>query len=189
MSSFIYTLYRKADPGNGWVLNDPIFDGPAPTLGACVPNIRNSVALGDWVFSISGRVANEQQFVIGGFRVAEKIEHLAAYSRFPEYRLDRTPEGQMIGNVIVTQDGSQHPSDRHSHFQRRIKNYLVGDEAIYLKDTNQYNVARKETIPFLSQLFNRSGNRVFDLIGRHRKLTPDQAAQIRDWLADVQTRS
>src|SRR6266568_323066 len=65
MKGYIYTMYAGADPGHGWVLNDPIFV-PTPTLGACVPNIRRSVQVGDHIFAISGRVAGDRQFIVGG---------------------------------------------------------------------------------------------------------------------------
>ena len=185
MSGHIYTLYEKADPGYGWTLNDPIFEGPAPTLGACVPNIRASVKIGGWIFAVSGRIPNERQFVIGGFRVAEKIDQLAAFSRFPEYRLSKSESSQLVGNVIVTDSGDQHPLDTHQNFQRRLENYLVGDESIFLNDAKEFERARAETLDVLSKLTGKSGNRVFDLIGRHRKLDDKQTAIIRDWLLDI----
>ncbi len=49
MSGYIYTMYAGADPGHGWVLNDPVL-GTVPTLGACVPNIRRVVKQGDYIF-------------------------------------------------------------------------------------------------------------------------------------------
>lgn len=189
MSSFIYTLHGNADPGHGWILNDPIFDGPSPSLGACVPNIRRSVQVGDWVFAISGRVRGERQFIIGGFRVAEKIDHLAAYNRYPEYRLSRTPEGQVTGNIIVAKNGSQHPLDNHENFERRVQDYLIGDQCIFLSGSSQYDLSRSETLGTLSQVIRKQGNRVFDLIGRHKKLTGSQAADLRHWLDSVKERS
>src|SRR5689334_4451772 len=62
MNGYIYTMAAGADPGHGWVMNDPIF-GDVPTLGACVPNIRRVVEEGDYIFVVSGRVRNERQFV------------------------------------------------------------------------------------------------------------------------------
>src|SRR5690348_15731702 len=107
MKGYIYTMYEGADPGQGWTMNDPILDGK-PTLGACMPNIRRSVDEGDYIFVVSGRVKNIRQFVVGGFQVEEKISTLAAYRRFPENHL-AVENGQVVGNIIIDQNGKQHP--------------------------------------------------------------------------------
>jgi len=164
-------------------MSDPIFS-KTPTLGACVPNIRRAVKIGDWIFSISGRVPGRSQFVVGGFRVAEKIDQLAAYARFPENRV-RKEGGQIIGNVIVNADGTQHPDDRHANFERRIENYIVGDRPIFLDTPEQRARGRAETLTKLSEIFGREGNRVFDVVGRFRKMDEKQAQQMRDWLESI----
>ena len=183
MNGYIYTSYAGADPAAGWTMSDPIIS-KIPTLGACVPNIRRAVKVGDWIFSISGRVAGVSQFVVGGFRVAEKIDQLAAYERFPENRL-RKEGNQTVGNVIVTADGSQHPDDRHTNFERRLENYIVGDRPILLDTTEQIARGRSETLAKLSEIFGREGNRVFDVIGRFRKMDEGQVNQMRDWLDEI----
>lgn len=183
MNGYIYTSYAGADPDAGWTMSDPIIS-ETPTLGACVPNIRRAVNIGDWIFSISGRVPGRSQFVVGGFRVAEKIDQLAAFDRFPENRL-RKNEGQMVGNVIVTADGRQHPDDRHTNFERRIENYIVGEKPILLDTPQQISRGRAETLTKLSQIFGREGNRVFDVIGRFRKMDEGQVNQMRDWLEAI----
>src|SRR5262245_49994656 len=118
-------MFAKADPGKGWKLNDPIF-GKVPTLGACVPNIRRIVVPGDHIFVISGRFPSVQQYVVGGFQVAEKISALAAYGRFPELRQRVSGDGIVSGNIIVTPQGKQSAADYHENFERRIENYIVG---------------------------------------------------------------
>jgi hypothetical protein len=185
MSSYIYTSYEGADPDRGWVMSDPILTA-VPTLGACVPNIRRAVKLGDWVFTISGRVPGAAQYVVGGFQVTEKIDQLAAYERFKENRVRKAENGQILGNVIVTADGKQHPDDRHKNFENRIENYLVGRNPIFLAEPEQVARARAETLQFLSGLFNRPGNRVFDIIGRARKMDDAQVAALRKWLEEIQ---
>ena len=180
----IYTLYAGADPGRGWMMNDPIF-GKTPTLGACVPNIRRSVEIGDWIFAISGRVSGERQFVVGGFRVREKIDALAAYHRFPENHLRRAGNGQLPGNIIITADGEQHPQDQHANFERRLENYIVGGEPIVLEASQEIERARDETLTTLSHLFGRGGNRVFDVIGRGRKMDAQQVDELRNWMASL----
>src|SRR6516165_856032 len=103
MKGYIYTMFPGADPARGWTLTDPIF-GKVPTLGACVPNIRRVVLPGDHIFAISGRAPGVQQYVVGGFQVAEKISQLAAHGRFPDLRQRQLDDGTLRGNVIVTAD-------------------------------------------------------------------------------------
>lgn len=185
MSSYIYTMHEGADPGCGWVMNDPIF-GKTPTLGACVPNIRRAVNLGDWIFVVSGRAPNVQQFVVGGFRVADKINHLAAYDRFPDYRIRKDSDGHVEGNIIVTADGKHHPADNHDNFERRIENYIVGSDPIVVEDPASVQEARHDTLRVLSRIFEKEGNRVFDIIGRARKMDDHQVTELRAWLDSLQ---
>ena len=184
MKGYIYTMYAGADPGHGWTLNDPIF-GSTPTLGACVPHIRRAVNVGDHIFVISGRVPGERQFVVGEFEVAEKIQALAAYRRFPENRLKREVAGQLLGNIIVDSRGRHHPLDEHENFKSRIENYVVGRNPLVLETPAQFRAGREETVDVLSEVFNKDGNRPFDIIGRYRRMDADQVARMREWLKDL----
>jgi hypothetical protein len=181
MKGYIYTMYAGADPSRGWVMNDPIF-GVSPTLGACVPHIRRAVNVGDHVFVVSGRVPGQRQFVVGGFEVAEKIRALAAFRRFPEYRLRADENGQTVGNIIVDGRGKHHPLDEHTNFERRIENYIIGRNPLILESPAQFKIAKEETIDVLSEVFGRTGERVFDIIGRYRKMDDSQVEQMRSWL-------
>jgi hypothetical protein len=184
MKGYIYTMYAGADPGHGWVMNDPIL-APSPTLGACVPHIRRAVVEGDHIFVISGRVPGERQFVVGEFEVAEKIDALAAYRRFPENRLKLGPNGQILGNVIVDSRGNHHKLDDHKNFEDRIENYIVGRDPLVLQTPAQFKAARDETIDILSDVFQKKGERVFDIIGRYRKMDQSQVEQVRAWLKNL----
>jgi hypothetical protein len=181
VKGYIYTMYAGADPSRGWVMNDPIF-GKSPTLGACVPHIRRAVTIGDHIFVVSGRVQGEKQFVIGGFEVAEKISALAAFRRFPQYRLKPHENGQLEGNIIVDSRGNHHPLDEHKNFENRIENYIIGRDPLVLETPAQFKAAKEGSIDFLSDVFDRKGARVFDIIGRYRKMDENQVAQMRDWL-------
>jgi len=181
MKGYVYTMYAGADPSRGWIMNDPIF-GSRPTLGACVPHIRRAVSVGDHIFVVSGRIPGERQFVVGGFEVAEKISALAAFRRFPEHRLRNHKDGQVVGNIIVNSRGQHHPLDEHSNFEGRIENYIVGRNPVVLQTPAQIKAAKEDTIPFLSEVFDRKGSRVFDLIGRYRKLDGAQVERMRLWL-------
>ncbi len=181
MKGYIYTMYAGADPSRGWVMNDPTFR-KSPTLGACVPNIRRAVSVGDHIFVISGRIKDERQFVVGSFEVAEKINALAAYRRFPECRLKPHENGQVVGNIIVDSRGKHHPLDDHSNFEKRIENYIVGRNPLVLETPTQFKAAKEETLDLLSDVFERKGMRVFDIIGRYRKMNEGQVEQMRVWL-------
>jgi len=186
MNGYIYTMGAGADPGHGWTLNDPIF-GRIPTLGTCVPNIRKAVVAGDFIFVVSGRVPKVQQFVVGGFEVDEKINALAAYKRFPENRLRIGETGQLEGNVMVDKDGKHHTLDEHDNFDKRIENYIVGRNAVNFDSKSEYDEARKDTLEILGDVFGRSGQRVFDIIGRHRKMDGDQVMKIISWIESIKS--
>jgi len=131
MKGYIYITATGTDPSLRGNLNDPLFT-KMPTLGACMPNIRRVVTKGDWIFVVRGKVTGAEQYVVGGLQVEEKIDALAAYERFPENRLTMGAEGQLMRNVIVQADGSKHQLDNHpaKRFQERVKNYVIGSDAI-----------------------------------------------------------
>jgi hypothetical protein len=156
-----------------------------PTLGACVPNIRRAVHVGDYIFVVSGRVTGERQFIVGGFKVKEKIDALRAFKKFPENRLHLDENGNLLGNIIVNGRGQQHPLDEHDSFENRIENYIVGADPVVLQTPAQQKAARRDTVDFLTKLFGKPGDRVHDVIGRHRKLDEKQVNQMLLWLKDL----
>src|ERR1041385_4880558 len=125
MKGYIYTMYPGADPGKGFVMTDPIF-GKQPSMGACMPNIRKVVKESDYIFSISGRVSNTKQYVVGGMQVKEKINALVAYDRFPQNRMIQAEDGSLRGNIITDANGRQVSCDYHDNFEKRLDNYIVG---------------------------------------------------------------
>jgi hypothetical protein len=187
MKGYVYIMFKGADPGQGWTMTDPIF-GKKPTLGACVPQIRRAVTRGDWIFPISGRTPKVQQYVVGGIRVSEKIDALAAYARFPENRQRKLENGEIRGNVIVTPDGKQAKSDYHSNFDKRIDNYLVGDKSISVEGDNVIERARAETTEFLAKMFGKDdAKKPADAIGRYRKLDEGQVEEMLEWMNSLRT--
>jgi Nucleotide modification associated domain 2 len=184
MKGYIYRLYRGADPAKGWTFNDPIFGSP-PTLGACVPNIRRAVEVGDWVFAISGKAEGYRPYVVGGFQVAKKIDALQAYKQLPNYRLERAENGQVLGNIIVDSKGQHHKLDDHDGFKARLKNYLVGGASLHVKKPEHVEIARAETLPTLAKIFSKPGNRDFDIVPRWRKMDEEQIEDLKAWLAPL----
>lgn len=184
MKGYIYTMYQGADPGAGWVMNDPDIYSATPTLGACVPNVRRAVDVGDYIFVVSGRVKSLRQFVVGGFQVEEKINALSAFDRFPEKRLKRDGDtGQTIGNIIVDRDGGQSVYDDHDNFDRRIENYIVGRNPEAFKKTEEIESARDESLGVLKKVFQvEDALRIHDVIGRWRRLDENQIRTILDWI-------
>lgn len=188
MKGYVYITGAGADPGAGRYLGDPLF-GRTPTLGACMPNIRRSVIPGDWIFVVSSKIPAFQQYVVGGLQVKEKIDALAAYRRFPENRLRRDVDGKIAGNVIVSSKGEQHPLDHHAadSFENRIKNFIVGSNAVSLETEREVALGRDQTLPKLSDLLGKRGNRVIDVMSRWSRLDEQQIKSMLDWLQGIKT--
>src|SRR6266571_1933887 len=170
MKSYMHITETGYDPEKGKPIKDPYL-GDQPSLGACMPNIRRLVVPGDYIFTMSGKIPGVQQLVVGGFEVAEKIRALDAYRRFPEQRL-RLVDGQIMGNVIVDSRGRQHPMDHHDRetFANRIKNYIVGRDAIALTTRREIQRGRTETLYVLQQLLRKNGDSPIQVMGRWCRL-------------------
>ena len=190
MKGYIYVAGRGADPALNNDLNDPIF-GEVPTLGACMPNVRRVVQKGDHVFVVSGKTEGVQQYVVGGFEVDEKISALAAYDRFPQNRIERRPDGHLVGNIVVNADGSRSQLDEHNGdddqaFERRIHNYVVGTHPVAMTSAEEVQRSRDETMGRLAQVLQRPpSNRIIDLLGRWRRLDESQVRELITWLAGI----
>ena len=192
MKGYIYIAGRGADPALRGDLNDPIFCD-VPTLGACMPNIRRNVEIGDHIFVSSGKRQGVQQYVVGGFEVDEKIDALAAYSRFPDYRLEIDDSGKLTGNIIVDADGARSPLDEHHRdneqaFERRVQNYIIGKNAVVMETPQEVERARSETLTNLAKIFDQPpANRVIDLLGRWRRLDAKQVSELIAWLQGIKS--
>jgi len=176
-------MFAGADPGLGWQMTDPIY-GKVPTLGACMPNIRRAVVKDDYIFSISGRVQNVKQYVVGGFSVDEKINALAAYNRLPANRMRVTPQG-LFGNIIVDKNGNHLDFDYHKNYEKRIENYIVGKTPIVIDRPEHVEKAREETLEVLNQLFCRKETSIHQIIGRWRKLDEVQIRDLLAWMTNI----
>ncbi len=174
-------MFQGADPGAGWKMTDPIF-GKTPTLGACVPNIRRAVTSDDYIFSISGRVKDVKQYIVGGFQVAEKINMLSAIERFPENKMKILEDGSIKGNIIIDEKGNHLEFDYHTNHEKRVENYIIGKNPIVVKGESEIEIAREETIDILNKIFDRKGQKVSEIIGRWRKLDEDKIVQLLDWM-------
>lgn len=188
MKGYIYTMYQGADPGKGWVMTDPIF-GSKPTLGACMPNVRRSVTKGDFIFSISGRIKNVQQFLVGGFSVEAKINALTAVELFPENLLRKEEDGTLRGNIIVDANGNRLKDDYHANWEKRIENYIVGTNPIYFQTEKEIEEARKETLGLLQDIFKSDSTKVSEIISRWRKLDEKQIENIVKWMNAIKKKS
>lgn len=190
IKGYVYTMFKGADPAEGWAMTDPIFGkGKVPTMGACQPTIRRMVERGDQIFVISGHVSDVQQYVVGGFAVGQKIHQLTAYNRFPENRQHFTAAGHLLGNVIVLPDGTQNPLDYHTNFENRVDNYIIGQDPIVLETPEEVRRARAETLNALKSIFQHDGDTVFNVIGRARRMDGDQVEQMRQWLSGIKNAS
>jgi hypothetical protein len=151
-----------------------------------MPNIRRFVSPGDHIFVISGRAKGVEQFVVGGFEVDEKISALAAYERYPEYRQARIGENELSGNIIVRPDGAQNDFDYHTNFSRRLDNYIVGKNPVYLDTAAEIALAREKSLSVLREILDRPhARKISEVIGRARKLTPTQINELRDAILQI----
>jgi hypothetical protein len=175
------------DPQKGKHIKDPYL-GDTPTLGGCRPDIREQVVPGDCLAFISGKIPGESQYIFGLFEVEKKISALAAYKQFPQHRLRLRDDGQLTGNIIVDANGKQHPLDNHTSFERRIKNYVVGCNPLYLTEPDEIANAREQTIYVLQNLLGKAGTSPFQLIGRGKtRLDFRQIQELRDWMLSLKT--
>jgi hypothetical protein len=181
----IFITRMGYDPQLGKHVKDPYL-GATPTLGACRPDIRRSLSIGDHVFVISGRVPGAPQFVMGGFEIAAKINAVEAYQRFPQLRLRRLSDGQLTGNIIVDGFGNKHGLDDHSTFESRLENYLVGANLLSLETIGEIRKGRQDTLEVLSDVLEKKGDSPIQVVGRWgSQLTERQVLKLRDWLDQI----
>jgi len=186
VKGYIYITGSGADPGARKNLNDPMLFSRTPTLGACMPNIRRLVIPGDFIFVVSGKIPAFQQYVVGGMKVKEKIDALAAYERFPQNRLQEGSHG-LEGNVIVSSSGKQHPLDHHDPgtFAERINNFIVGSNPVALRSDREVELGREQTLGKLSDVLGKRGNRVIDVMSRWARLDQSQVEDMLLWLRGI----
>lgn len=181
----IYITRHGYDPQKGGYIKDPYLDG-RPTMGACRPDIRKSLKIGDTIFVVSGGVRGFKQFIMGCFDVREKITMQEAYKRFPEQRLHLRDDGQPAGNVIIDAEGRQHELDNHSNFSGRLSDYIIGENKIVLRSDEEIETGRKETMHILRDVFNKAGSKPFDILGRAApKLNANQVGELKKWLESI----
>jgi hypothetical protein len=183
----IFITRSGYDPQLGKHVKDPYL-GPTPTLGACRPDIRKKLKIGDHIFVISGKVPDVNQFVMAGFEIESKIPALEAYRDFPELRLRELKDGQLTGNIIVSPDGRQHELDQHNSgtFQRRITNYVVGTNLIALTADEEIAAGRQQTLDALREILQKRGKSPIEIVGRWgAALTEDQIIELRKWLLSL----
>jgi hypothetical protein len=180
----IFITRTGYDPQLGKHVKDP-FLGPCPTIGACRPDLRQKLDVGDHLFVISGKVQGAEQFIMGGFQVAEKIHASEAYERFPDLRLRKLKDGQLTGNIIVDARGRQHKLDEHGKFEKRIENYVVGKNLIVLSTLAEITEGRKHTLEILREIFRSNGTSLREVIGRCRNLAETQVIDLRECLEDL----
>lgn len=183
----IFITSRGYDPQLGKHVKDPYL-GPEASLGTCRPDLRRQVTDGDHLLVISGKLPNVRQFVMGGFAVAQKIDAVQAYERFPDQRLRMREDGQLTGNVVVDASGAQHELDTHdpATFARRTPNYIVGTDCISLIDPAEIALGREQTLDVLREIFKKNGGSPFEIVGHYGStLNEDQVTKLREWLLSL----
>ena len=189
MNGSMYITSTGYDPDEGRPVKDPQF-GKISTLGACRPDIRKKISPGDYIFVVSGKIPDYNQYIMGGFQVKKKIHATEAYRKFPHMRLSMK-DGEVRGNIIVDRNGDQHPLDHHSpdSFERRIENYVVGGKPFVLETDSEIQLGRSETVPFMQELFERIEFKPIHIMGRHRKLKKEQVREVLSFLKSIKRRA
>jgi hypothetical protein len=183
----IFITRSGYDPQLGKHVKDPYL-GPNPSLGTCRPDFRRQVKEGDHLFVISGKLPNVRQFVMGGFAVAQKIDAVQAYERFPDQRLRIRDDGQLTGNVVVDASGAQHELDTHdpTKFAKRTSNYIVGTDCLSLVEPAEIALGREQTLDVLRDIFKKNGGSPFEIVGHYGStLTEDRVIKLREWLLSL----
>ncbi|MHB1936778.1 MAG: hypothetical protein ACYCOR_09340 [Acidobacteriaceae bacterium] len=181
----IFITRSGYDPQLGKHVKDPYL-GANPTLGACRPDVRRQLKEGDHIFVISGKIPQANQFVMGGFEIDAKIPALDAYKQFPELRLRQRDDGQLTGNIIVDDQGSQHSLDDHNSFNKRIENYVVGRNLLALDQPGEILRGRNETLDVLQDIMQKKGSSPVEIVGRWgSRLQEDQIYRLREWLKTI----
>jgi len=188
----IFITSSDYDPQMGKHVKDPYL-GPDASLGACRPDIRRQVKLGDHLFVVSGKLPNVRQFVMGGFEVANKIAIQEAYQKFPDQRLHLRDDGQLTGNIVVDASGVQHPLDTHKRetFAKRVAaDYVIGANCISLIKPEEIAVGREQTLDVLREIFKKPGGSPYEIVGHYgSNLTEEQVHQLRAWLLSLKKAS
>lgn len=181
----IFITRTGYDPQKGKYIKDPYL-GDVPSIGACRTDFRKQLNVDDHIFLISGKVKGIDQFVVGGFQIAEKMHAMQAYHKFPQQRLHQRDDGQLSGNIIVNGSGMQHELDDHSNFDNRIQNYVIGKNKIALETDDEIERGRKETMEALQEIMKKKGNRPIDVVGRWgSNINERQIMELRDWLSSI----
>ena len=184
----IFITRSGYDPQLGKHVKDPYL-GANPSLGACRPDIRKRLNEGDHIFTISGKLPDVNQYVMGGFEIETKMSALDAYGLYPEQRLHTLSDGQLTGNIIVNARGQQHSLDNHDSFANRIENYVIGRNPIVLSTDGEIENGRRETLEALQDILEKNGNSPVKVVGRWgSSLTEEQVLQLRKWPSSIKHR-
>ena len=184
----IFITRNGYDPQLGKHVKDPYLDGTRATLGACRPDVRRLLVVGDHIFVISGKVPGAPQFIMCGFEIAAKITAMDAFRRYPDLRLRRLPDGQLTGNVIVDANGQQHELDDHTGFAKRVNNYVVGTNVLALQTDEEIASGRQYTLDVLREVFQKDGRSPIEIVGRWgATLTEEQVHKLSQWLRSLKT--
>ena len=87
--------------------------------------------------------------------------------------------------MIVQEDGRQTEVDYHSNFEKRVENYILGRNTLSFETPEEIVRARDETLDILSEIFEKRGEKVYDIIGCWRRLDEAQIASILTWIQAV----
>ena len=99
-------------------------------------------------------------------------------------------DGSKTGNIIVTATGERDPLDHHSagSFKKRIQNFIIANEAVYIEAQKEVELARQRTLDILRRVFDKpKAESVHKLIYRGRVLNEKQIAMLVEALQSIKS--
>lgn len=104
----IFITRSGYDPQLGRHVKDPYL-GSKPSLGACRPDIRRKVDIGDYIFVVSGKLSNVSQYVMCGFEIVQKMDARDAYVIFLRGDYTYLKMGKFRETSLLTRMGHSIP--------------------------------------------------------------------------------
>lgn len=178
--------FSTCSAGEGKIDNDPHFYIMPPTWGICRTDLRRVCSEGDYIFYVLPKINTVGvQSIFAYLKVTEKMNHVDAFTRFPQKRMANK---KINGNIIVNEDGSYNRFDANQDHRRRFESikqhYIVGDETAsqFLKKEKIMKLG-KEFPEYLNNLFDGDSKTIFQIITRGgRILSESQVKKLLQWL-------
>ena len=165
-----------------WVDNDPHVWTSPPTRGICRNDFRAKAEVGDVIFFVLPRHGKHPQMSLGFLTIAEKISHIAAYTR-ADLRGKRMSNKMPNGNIIIETRAEYNRFDGGAHrhkFETIKRHYVIGSKSESRMLTPE-DIKRRapKFLAKLGSIIGIQGPRAIDIILRKgRLLTAEQVKSL-----------